>query len=103
MPAKKRLVPNYGYKHKLGGGEGVQIFKNEAFVDGKAPLASGQYTYKQYMLGSKIPAAIRILLPKALYTIREEAWNSYPYCKTIYTVLCCSIITNQERIRWRQV
>lgn len=65
------------------------MLKNEPFVD--YPLlggkySSGQYTYKIYHLASKVPAFIRILLPKNSLEIHEEAWNAYPYCKTVITV-----------------
>lgn len=69
--------------------------KNEPFTD--YPLlggkySSGQYTYKIYHLASKVPAFIRILLPKNSLEIHEEAWNAYPYCKTVITVSVCSHI-----------
>jgi len=47
---------------------------------------SGQYTYKIYHLQSKVPAYIRLLAPKGSLEIHEEAWNAYPYCRTIITV-----------------
>lgn len=65
------------------------MLKNEPFTD--YPLlggkySSGQYTYKIYHLASKVPAFIRILLPKNSLEIHEEAWNAYPYCKTVISV-----------------
>lgn len=79
-------------KNNTGGGEGIEVLKNEPFTD--YPLlggkySSGQYTYKIYHLASKVPAFIRILLPKNSLEIHEEAWNAYPYCKTVITVSCC--------------
>lgn len=78
-------------KNNTGGGEGIEVLKNEPFTD--YPLlggkySSGQYTYKIYHLASKVPAFIRILLPKNSLEIHEEAWNAYPYCKTVITVSC---------------
>ncbi|XP_031839766.1 phosphatidylinositol transfer protein vib isoform X1 [Nomia melanderi] len=75
-------------KNNTGGGEGIEVLKNEPFTN--YPLlggkySSGQYTYKIYHLASKVPAFIRILLPKDSLEIHEEAWNAYPYCKTVIT------------------
>ncbi|KAH8374717.1 hypothetical protein KR200_004413 [Drosophila serrata] len=75
-------------KENTGGGEGIEVLKNEPFHD--VPLLggkynSGQYTYKIYHLQSKVPAYIRLLAPKGSLEIHEEAWNAYPYCRTIIT------------------
>ncbi|XP_017036030.1 phosphatidylinositol transfer protein alpha isoform isoform X1 [Drosophila kikkawai] len=75
-------------KENTGGGEGIEVLKNEPFND--VPLLggkynSGQYTYKIYHLQSKVPAYIRLLAPKGSLEIHEEAWNAYPYCRTIIT------------------
>ena len=75
-------------KNETGGGEGVEVIKNEPFHD--LPLlngqfTSGQYTYKKYHLASKVPAVVRAVAPKGSLEIHEEAWNAYPYCKTILT------------------
>ncbi|KAJ4445292.1 hypothetical protein ANN_07096 [Periplaneta americana] len=32
---------------------------------------------------SKVPAFIRLLAPKGSLEVHEEAWNAYPYCKTV--------------------
>lgn len=76
-------------KENTGGGEGIEVLKNEPFTD--YPLlggkySSGQYTYKIYHLASKVPPFIRFLVPKGALEIHEEAWNAYPYCKTVITV-----------------
>jgi len=73
-------------KAETGGGEGVEVIKNEPFND--VPLLGGryrrgQYTYKKYHLASKVPAFIRMLAPKGSMEFHEEAWNAYPYCKTV--------------------
>ncbi|XP_013774282.1 phosphatidylinositol transfer protein alpha isoform-like isoform X2 [Limulus polyphemus] len=75
-------------KNETGGGEGIEVLKNEPFTDfpllgGK--FTSGQYTYKIYHLASKVPAFIRLLAPKGSLEVYEEAWNAYPYCKTVIT------------------
>ncbi|KAL0266659.1 UNVERIFIED_CONTAM: hypothetical protein PYX00_009141 [Menopon gallinae] len=73
-------------KDNTGGGEGIEVLKNEPFDN--HPLLSGefskgQYTYKIYHIASKVPAFIRLLLPKGSLEIHEEAWNAYPYCRTV--------------------
>lgn len=75
-------------KNETGGGEGIEVLKNEPFEN--VPLLGGkfnkgQYTYKIYHLASKVPAFIRLLAPKGSLEIHEEAWNAYPYCKTVIT------------------
>ncbi|CAH0685778.1 unnamed protein product [Chilo suppressalis] len=75
-------------KNETGGGEGIEVIKNEPFKD--YPLlggrfSSGQYTYKIYHLASKVPAFIRLLAPKGSLEVHEEAWNAYPYCRTVLT------------------
>lgn len=76
-------------KDNTGGGEGIEVLKNEPFsnynlLGGK--YNTGQYTYKIYHLASKVPAFIRLLAPKGSLEIHEEAWNAYPYCKTVISV-----------------
>ncbi|CAG0879124.1 unnamed protein product [Cyprideis torosa] len=75
-------------KNETGGGEGVEVLKNEPFSN--FPLlggrySTGQYTYKIYRLGSKVPGFIRMIAPKGSLEIHEEAWNAYPYCRTVLT------------------
>ncbi|XP_065223435.1 phosphatidylinositol transfer protein beta isoform isoform X1 [Planococcus citri] len=75
-------------KNETGGGEGIEVLKNEPFTN--YPLLSGrysegQYTYKIYHLASKVPAFIKMIAPKGSLEIHEEAWNAYPYCRTIIT------------------
>lgn len=73
-------------KNNTGGGEGIEVLKNEPF-EGKPLLggkfSKGQYTYKIYHLASKVPAFIRLLVPKGALEVHEEAWNAYPYCRTV--------------------
>jgi hypothetical protein len=75
-------------KNETGGGEGVEVIKNEPFdnyplLGGK--FSKGQYTYKIYHLASKVPTFVKFLAPKGSLEIHEEAWNAYPYCKTVIT------------------
>ncbi|PSN56765.1 Phosphatidylinositol transfer protein alpha isoform [Blattella germanica] len=76
-------------KNETGGGEGIEVLKNEPFdnfplLGGK--YSKGQYTYKIYHLASKVPTFIRLLAPKGSLEVHEEAWNAYPYCKTVISV-----------------
>jgi len=73
-------------KKETGGGEGVEVQKNEPYdnvplLGGK--FTKGQYTYKIYHLASKVPNFVRMIAPKGSMEIHEEAWNAYPYCKTV--------------------
>ena len=75
-------------KNETGGGEGIEVIKNEPYED--VPLlngkfTSGQYTYKHLHLGSKVPKLIKSVAPKEL-VLHEQAWNAYPYCKSVYSI-----------------
>lgn len=75
-------------KNETGGGEGVEVIRNEPFQDHAllgGRFTCGQYTYKKYHLQSKVPSLVRAIAPKGSLEIHEEAWNAYPYCKTILT------------------
>uniref|UniRef100_A0A8C5CWH5 Phosphatidylinositol transfer protein alpha isoform n=1 Tax=Gadus morhua TaxID=8049 RepID=A0A8C5CWH5_GADMO len=66
-------------KNETGGGEGVEVLKNEPYEkDGE----KGQYTHKIYHLQSKVPSFVRMLAPASALNIHEKAWNAYPYCRT---------------------
>lgn len=78
-------------KNETGGGEGVEVLKNEPY-DASSPnckpllngkFTKGQYTYKIYRLASKVPGWIKMLAPAGSLEIHEEAWNAYPYCRTV--------------------
>jgi hypothetical protein len=73
-------------KENTGGGEGIEVLKNEPFT-GKKDLfkdhTDGQYTHKIYKLQSKVPWWIRKLAPKGTLEMTEKAWNAYPFCKTV--------------------
>ncbi|CAG0893887.1 unnamed protein product [Darwinula stevensoni] len=86
-------------QNETGGGEGVEVLRNEPFTD--HPLlngrySSGQYTYKIYHLQSKVPGFIRLLAPKGSLEIHEEAWNAYPYCRTIISSPVCFACVSQN-------
>ncbi|XP_015276757.1 PREDICTED: phosphatidylinositol transfer protein beta isoform [Gekko japonicus] len=69
-------------KNETGGGEGIQVLKNEPYEkDGE----TGQYTHKIYHLKSKVPGFVRMIAPEGSLVFHEKAWNAYPYCRTIVT------------------
>lgn len=73
-------------KENTGGGEGVVVLNNESFSNKRdlfKNYTSGQYTHKLFKLQSKVPGIIRKIAPKGAMEIHEEAWNAYPYCKTV--------------------
>jgi hypothetical protein len=75
-------------RKETGGGEGVEVLKNEPYTD--VPLlngkyTAGQYTHKIYHLASKVPSLAKLILPKGALELHEEAWNAFPYCKTVVT------------------
>lgn len=74
--------------NETGGGEGVEVVRNEPYdniplLGGK--FTKGQYTKKIYHLASKVPTVVKWIAPKGSLEILEEAWNAYPYCKTVLT------------------
>ncbi|XP_051891455.1 phosphatidylinositol transfer protein alpha isoform-like [Pristis pectinata] len=69
-------------KNETGGGEGVEVLKNEPYEkDGE----KGQYTHKIYHLQRKVPKFVQILAPEGALNVHEKAWNAYPYCRTVIT------------------
>ncbi|CAB3403291.1 unnamed protein product [Caenorhabditis bovis] len=66
-----------------GKDSGVEIISNKPYTNG--PGGHGQYTFKIYHIGSKIPAWIRTVLPTNALEAHEEAWNAYPVTKTRYS------------------
>jgi hypothetical protein len=62
-----------------GGGEGIEVRRNEPFEDGER---RGTYTYKVYHIKSKIPGAIRWAVPESYLHFHEESWNYYPHYST---------------------
>lgn len=69
-------------KSETGGGEGVEILKNEPYKDGNE---EGQYTEKIYHLESRVPTLVKMIAPKGSLQMDEVAWNAYPKCKTVLT------------------
>lgn len=77
-------------KQNTGGGEGVEILTNEPFSKSASEAFlgkynSGQYTKKIYHLGSRVPSWVRLVIKDSNLSLHEEAWNAYPYCKTVLT------------------
>uniref|UniRef100_UPI0035902ED0 phosphatidylinositol transfer protein beta isoform-like n=1 Tax=Myxine glutinosa TaxID=7769 RepID=UPI0035902ED0 len=70
-------------KNETGGGDGIEVLKNEAYDNGIG--GSGQYTLKMYHVQSKVPGFVRVIAPASALLFQEEAWNAYPYCKTVIT------------------
>lgn len=73
-------------KNETGGGEGVEVIKNESFDDPAIlgeQYPKGQYTFKIYHAKSKIPKMLHLILPHGSTEFHEHAWNAYPYCRTI--------------------
>uniref|UniRef100_A0A3P8VR81 Phosphatidylinositol transfer protein beta isoform n=1 Tax=Cynoglossus semilaevis TaxID=244447 RepID=A0A3P8VR81_CYNSE len=66
-------------KNETGGGEGIQVVKNEPYEKDEE---KGQYTHKIYHLKSKVPGFVSALAPEGSLVFHEKAWNAYPYCKT---------------------
>ncbi|XP_028313275.1 phosphatidylinositol transfer protein beta isoform-like [Gouania willdenowi] len=69
-------------KNETGGGEGIEVLKNEPYVKADE---KGQYTHKIYHLKSKVPKFVRAIAPEGSLVFHEKAWNAYPYCKTVVT------------------
>ncbi|KAJ8332250.1 hypothetical protein SKAU_G00427950 [Synaphobranchus kaupii] len=70
-------------KNETGGGEGIEVLKNEPYEkDGE----KGQYTLKVYHVSSKVPGFVKMFAPAGSLMFTEEAWNAYPYCRTVVTV-----------------
>lgn len=77
--AQLYMIAKKSKLESVGEGSGVEILVNEPYSDG--PGGSGQYTDKLYHIASHLPVWLRGFLPKSLSTIKEEAWNAYPYSK----------------------
>jgi hypothetical protein len=76
-------------RDNTGGGEGVLVLKSEEFhnkTDLHEEYQSGHYSKKMYKLHSKVPWVVRKIVPKGKLELYEEAWNAYPYSKSIINV-----------------
>jgi len=73
-------------KENTGGGEGVEVVKNEPYDDENG---TGQYTEKIFRMESKMPGWFKTIIgknnAKNMSYFEEKAWNAYPYCKTVIT------------------
>lgn len=69
-------------KAKTKGSDGVEVLRNEPYHNEKG---HGQYTLKHLHLGGYLPGFIRKIMPASMLLVIEEAWNGYPYCKTVYS------------------
>ncbi|XP_012272496.1 protein retinal degeneration B isoform X2 [Orussus abietinus] len=81
--AQLYMIAKKSREESKGAGSGVEIIVNEPYTNG--PGGNGQYTHKIYHVGSHLPGWFKSLLPKSALTVKEEAWNAYPYTKTRYT------------------
>jgi len=72
-------------KNETGGGEGIEILKNEPYDERDGEKEFGQYTHKIYHLESRVPSLVKYVLPKGSLQMNENAWNAYPKCKTVLT------------------
>eukprot|EP00850_Spirogloea_muscicola_P013329 SM000090S24291 [mRNA] locus=s90:96990:100534:+ [translate_table: standard] len=80
--AQLYMVAKYSAKEsESDDGDGVEFLKNEPYEDEKR---KGQYTHKYYHLASKLPSWIATIIPQKALMLEEEAWNAYPYCRTVY-------------------
>lgn len=79
--AQLYMIAKMSRLESKGEGNGVEIIANEPYTDG--PGGGGQYTDKLYHIAAHLPVWLRGFLPKSLSTIREEAWNAYPYSKNL--------------------
>lgn len=57
-------------KEQTGGGEGVEVIKNEPYE--KENGEKGQYTYKIFRLASRVPGFVRALAPAGALDLYEE-------------------------------
>ena len=71
-------------KNETGGGEGVEVIKNEPY-ENHEKHGDGQYTHKIFHFASKVPKIIRLIAPKGSLEVHEEEWNSFPFCRTVYS------------------
>ncbi|CAH8498424.1 unnamed protein product [Schistosoma turkestanicum] len=82
--AQLYMIQKKSREESTGRGSGVEILKNEPYENG--PGGKGQYTFKIYHVGSHLPTWLRNILPSSALRVEEEAWNAYPYTRTIYKV-----------------
>lgn len=61
----------FASKEQTGGGEGVEVVKNEPYEKGDE---KGQYTYKIFRLASRVPAIVRAVAPAGSLDLYEEVY-----------------------------
>ncbi|EJW88443.1 retinal degeneration b protein [Wuchereria bancrofti] len=81
--AQLYMIQKKSRQESSGEGSGVEIITNKPYSDG--PGGFGQYTFKIYHIGNKIPVWLRSVLPTNALEAHEEAWNAYPHTKTRYS------------------
>lgn len=64
-----------------GGGEGVEILKNEPY---EREDEKGQFTHKVMHFKSKVPSFIRWVIPDKYLHVHEISHNGYPHFHTVY-------------------
>ncbi|KAI5718845.1 hypothetical protein M8J76_001025 [Diaphorina citri] len=90
--AQLYMIAKKSREESKGAGSGVEILYNEPYDnDEEAPGTKGQKTVKIYHVGSHLPGWIKSLLPKSALEVKEEAWNAYPFTKTVYS---CDFVKN---------
>lgn len=82
--AQLYMIQKKSREESTGRDSGVEIIKNEPYDDG--PGGKGQFTFKIYHVGNHLPAWLRGILPPSALRVEEEAWNAYPYTRTVYRV-----------------
>ncbi|TMW44927.1 hypothetical protein DOY81_009993 [Sarcophaga bullata] len=65
----------------------IVVLNNEHFDDypllSNHKFSSGVYTSKVYQWSAKLPKILRNIFPLDSMDLNEEAWDAYPYCRTI--------------------
>eukprot|EP01114_Cavostelium_apophysatum_P024865 TRINITY_DN9912_c0_g1_i2.p1 TRINITY_DN9912_c0_g1~~TRINITY_DN9912_c0_g1_i2.p1 ORF type:complete len:320 (+),score=83.35 TRINITY_DN9912_c0_g1_i2:118-1077(+) len=72
------------------GSEGIEVLENKPYeyVDPNDPdkkVQHGTHTKKIYHLKSLIPSWLTPFIPASALKLEEEAWDVFPYCKTVLT------------------
>ncbi|ELA46375.1 hypothetical protein VCUG_02139 [Vavraia culicis subsp. floridensis] len=65
------------------GDTSIKIAENKDIHDEK--YGACRYTEKIFYLNSKVPRAIRAVVPKKALIVEEKAFNAFPTCHTFYT------------------
>ncbi|CAI0545398.1 unnamed protein product [Linum tenue] len=68
-------------QQNTNGSEGVEVLENRPVVDDQ--MGKSQYTSKLYRFQSKAPTWLKAFASLESLIMQEEAWNSYPRCKTV--------------------